>query len=151
MQMNQELHKETLERLEGLIHRQEQALAATSSKLKEVRELGQELQAQARGWEEQEVTCRPTAGPIARADKQRVSVSVPSTRETLTGPLETSVGGVTPADQVKGSREGSPGVGRLPPQPQGSEPWRGVEPETKDLSESGKRTPGGSQTPGNRV
>ena len=53
----------------------------------------------------------PTAGPIARADKQRVSVSVPSTRETLTGPLEASVGGVTPADQVKGSRKGSPGVG----------------------------------------
>ena len=30
MHMNQRLHRERLERLEGLIHRQEQALAATS-------------------------------------------------------------------------------------------------------------------------
>ena len=42
MQMNQRLNKERLERLEGLIHRQEQALA-TSSKLKEVQEIGKEL------------------------------------------------------------------------------------------------------------
>ena len=104
MQMNQRLHRERLERLEslhrerlerleGLIHHQEQALAATSSKLKEVRELGKELRAQTWGREEQEVIGRPTAGPIAGADKQRVSVSAPSTRDTLTGPLETSVGG----------------------------------------------------------
>ena len=145
------LHRENLERLDSLIHRQEQALAATNSKLKEVRELGKVLRAQARGREEQEVTCRPTAGPIARVDGQRVCVSVPNTRETPTGPLGASVGGVTPADKVKGSRKGSPGVGRLPTQPQDSEPWRGVESKTEDLSESGKRMPGGSQTPGNRV
>ena len=39
----------------------------------------------------------------------------------------------------------------MPPQSQGSEPWRGVKPKTKELSEFGKRTPGGSQTLGNRV
>ena len=36
MQTSQRLHRERLEKLEGLIHQQEQALAATNSKLKEV-------------------------------------------------------------------------------------------------------------------
>ena len=78
-------------------------------------------------------------------------MSVPSTLETLTGPLEASFGEVTSADKVKRSRKESPRVWRLPPQSQGSEPWRGVEPKTEKLSEFGKRTPGGSQTLGNRV
>ena len=111
MQMSQRLHRERLEKLEGLIHRQEQALAATASKLKEVRELSEELQVQAQEQEEQEATCPPTVGLITREDEQRVSVSAPSTRETLTGPLGASVGGVTPADPAKGSQKGSPGVG----------------------------------------
>ena len=50
MQMNQELHKERLERLEGLIHSQEQALIAQGGKLKEIeegrKEIGKELRAQ---------------------------------------------------------------------------------------------------------
>ena len=114
MQMNQELHKERLERLEGLIHSQEQALIAQGRKLKEVKEgrkeIGKELRAQTQRLEEWELTCRPTAGPIAGADGQRVSVSVPSTLETLTGSLEAYVGGIAPVDKVKGSQKGSPRV-----------------------------------------
>ena len=114
MQINQELHKERLERLEGLIHSQEQALLAQGRKLKEVeegrKEIGKELRAQTQRLEEWELTCRPTAGPIAGADGQRVSVSVPSTLETLTGSLEAYVGGIAPAEKVKGSLKGSPRV-----------------------------------------
>merc|ERR1711867_186769 len=119
MQMSQRLHRERLEKLEGLIYRQEQALAATNSKLKEVREIGKELRTQTRKLEEWELTCRATDGPIAGAGGQRVSVSVPSTLETLTGPLEASRGGVTSADKVRGCRKGSPRVWQLPPQSSG--------------------------------
>ena len=110
MQTSQRLHRERLEKLEGLIHRQEQALAATNSKLKEIREIGKELRTQTRRLEEWELICRATDGPIAGAGGQRVSVSVPSTLETVTGPLEASLGGVTSADKVKRSRKGSPRV-----------------------------------------
>ena len=48
MQTSQRLHRERLEKLEGLIYWQEQALAATNSKLKEVREIGKELRTQTR-------------------------------------------------------------------------------------------------------
>ena len=118
MQINQELHKERLERLESLIHSQEQALLAQGRKLKEIKEgrkkIGKELQAQNQRLEEWELTCHLTAGPIAGADGRRVSVSVPSALETLTGSLETYVGGITPADRVEGSRKGSPKVWRSP-------------------------------------
>ena len=128
MQTSQRLHRERLEKLEGLIYRQEQALAATNSKLKEIREIGKELRTQTRRLEEWELICRATDGPIAGKGRQRVSVSVPSTLETVTGPLEASLGGVTSADKVKRSRKGFPRVWRLPPQSQGSEPWRGMNP-----------------------
>ena len=57
MQMSQRLHRERLEKLEGLIHRQEQALAATNSKLKEVRDIGKELRTQTQRLEEWELIC----------------------------------------------------------------------------------------------
>ena len=103
MQTSQRLHKERLEKLEGLIYRQEQVQDATSSKLKEVRDIGKELRTQTRRLEEWELICQATDGPIAGAGGQRVSVSVPSTLETVTGPLEASLGGVTSADEVKRS------------------------------------------------
>ena len=130
MQINQELHKERLERLEGLVHSQEQALLAQGRKLKEVeegrKEIGKELRAQAQRLEDWESTCRPRACPTAGADRRRASVSKPSTLETLTGLLEARTGKVAPPEKVKGALKGSPRVWRLPPQPQGSEPWRGL-------------------------
>ena len=114
------------------------------------KEIGKELRAQAQRLEDWESTCRPRACPIAGADGRRASVSEPSTLETLTGSLEAYAGEVAPAEKVKGSLKGSPRVWRLPPQPQGSEPWRGVKPKTGDSSESGRETPEGSQTPGGR-
>ena len=115
MQTSQRLHRERLEKLEGLLYRQEQVLAATNSKLKEVWDIGKELQTQTRRLEEWELICRATDGPIAGAGGQRVSVSVPSTLETLTGPVEASRGGVTSADKVKRSQKGSARVWWLPP------------------------------------
>ena len=110
MQTSQGLHEEKLERLEGLIYRQEQVLAATNSKLKEVRDIGKELRTHTRRLEEWELTCRATDGSIAGVGGQRVSVSVPSTLETLTSPSEVSRGGVTSAGKVRRSWKGSPRV-----------------------------------------
>ena len=51
MQTNHELHRERLERLEGIVHSQEQALLTQERKLREVKEgrkkIGGELQVQA--------------------------------------------------------------------------------------------------------
>lgn len=123
MQINQELHKERLERLEGIIHSQEQALLAQGRKLKEVeegrKERGKELRAQAQTLEDWELTCHPRACPIAGADGRRASESEPSTLDTITGSSEACTGEVTPPEKVKGAQKGSPRVWRLPPQPQG--------------------------------
>ena len=89
MQINYELHKERLEKLEGIVHSQEQALLTQERKLKEVKkgrkEIGKELRAQAQRLEDWELTCCPRACPTAGADGQRASVSKPITLETLTG------------------------------------------------------------------
>ena len=109
--------------------------------MKEVRDIGKELRTHTRRLEEWELTCWATDGSIAGAGGQRVSVSVPNTLETLTGPLEASCGGVTLIDKVRRSREGSLRVWRLPSQSQGSEPGRGIELKAKELSEFEKRRP----------
>ena len=62
MQTNHKLHGERLERLEGIVHSQEQALLAQERKLREVEEgskkIGGELQVQAQRVEDWDPTSR---------------------------------------------------------------------------------------------
>ena len=130
MQTNHEIHGKRLERLEGIVHSQEQALLAQERKLREVKEgrkkIGGELRVQAQRWEDLGPTCRPRACPAAGADGLRASAGKPSTLETLTGLSETSAGEVASQEKVGRALKGSPGAWRSPPQPQGSEPRRGA-------------------------
>ena len=72
MQTNHELHGERLERLEGIVHSQEQALLAQERKLREVEEgrkkIGGELRVQAQRQKDRESTCIPRACPTVGAD-----------------------------------------------------------------------------------
>ena len=155
MQTNHELHGERLERLEGIVHSQEQALLAQERKLREVEEgrkkIGGELRVQAQRQEDWEPTCRPRACPAAGADGLRASAGKPSTLETLTGLSETSAGEVASQEKVGGALKGSPGVWRSPPQPQGSEPRRGAKSKPGGLSEIIKGMQEGPQTSGTGV
>ena len=77
MQTNHELHGERLERLEGIVHSQEQVLLAQERKLKEIEEgrkrTGGELRVQAQRLEDWEPTNRPKTCPASRADGLRAS------------------------------------------------------------------------------
>ena len=90
------------------------------------KKIGGELQVQAQRLEDWEPTCHPSAYPAVGADGLRASAGKPSTLETLTGLSETSAGEVASQEKVGGALKESPGVWRLPPQPQGSEPRKGV-------------------------
>ena len=96
MQTNHKLHGKRLERLEGIVHIQEQALLAQERKLREVKEgrkkIGGELRVQAQRREDREPTCSPRACPAVGADGLRASTGKPSTFETLTGLSQTSFG-----------------------------------------------------------
>ena len=116
MQINQELHGKRLERLEGIVHLQGQALLAQERTLKGVGEgekkIGGELRVQNKRRKEKEPTCRPRACPAVGAEGRRASTGKPSTFETITGLSETSVGEVTAHKEVKGALKRSPGVWR---------------------------------------
>ena len=135
MQINQELQRRRLERLEGIVHLQEQALLAQERTLKGVGEgkkkLGRELRVQNPRRKGKEPTCHPGACPAVGAEGRRASTGKPSIGETLTGLTETSVNKDTVYREVKGALKKPPGGGKSLPQPQGSEPRRG------DKSESG--------------
>merc|ERR1711867_214643 len=77
MQTNHELHGERLERLEGIVHSQEQTLLALERKLREIEEgrkrTGGELWVQARRLEDWEPTGCPRTCPASRADGMRAS------------------------------------------------------------------------------
>ena len=72
MQTNQELWGERLERLEGIVHSQGQALLAQERRLKEIEEgrkrTEEELRVQAQGLEDWEPTGRPEICPASRAE-----------------------------------------------------------------------------------
>ena len=118
MQTNHELQGERLERVEGIVHSQEQALLTQERKLKEVEEgrkkIGEELRVQAQRLEDWEPTCRPRACPAAGAAGLRASAGKPSTLETLKGLSETSAGEVASQEKVRGALKGSPGAWRSP-------------------------------------
>ena len=87
MQINQELHGKRLERLEGIVHLQGQALLAQERTLKGVGEgekkLGRELRVQNPRRKGKEPTCHPRACPAVGAEGQRASTGKPSIGETL--------------------------------------------------------------------
>ena len=140
MQINQELHGKRLERLEGIVHLQGQALLTQERMLKGVGEgekkIGGELRVQNKRRKEKESTCCPRACPAVGAEGQRASIGKLSTFEILTGLLETSVGEVTSQKEVKGALKRSPGVWKSTSQPQGSGPRRGDKSEPEGSRKS---------------
>ena len=123
MQINQELQRRRLERLEGIVHLQEHALLAQERTLKGVGEgkkkFGRELRVQNLRRKGKESTCHPEACPAVGAEGRRASTGKPSTCETLTVLLETSVSEVTAHKEVKGALKRAPGVGKSKLQPYG--------------------------------
>ena len=128
MQINQELQRRRLERLEGIVHLQEQALLAQERTLKGVGEgekkIRGELRVQNQRWKGKEPTCHPGACPAVGAEGRGASTVKPSIGETLTGLSETSVSEGTAHKEVKGALKRSLGVWKSTSQPQGSEPRR---------------------------
>ena len=116
MQTNHELRGERLERLEGIVHSQGQALLAQERRLKEIEEgrkrTEEELRVQAQGLEDCEPTGRPKTCPASKADGLRASTGA-------------SVDEVTSQGRIEGALKGPSGARWLPPQLQGSGPRRG--------------------------
>ena len=142
MQTNHELQGERLERLEGIVHSQGQVLLAQERKLKEIEEgrkrTGGELRVQAQRLEDWEPTGHPKTCLASRADKLRASA-------------EASVDEVTLQGRIEGALKGPSGAWWLPPQPQGSEPRRGVKPETDGARKTVEGASEGPQTQGTGV
>ena len=113
MKLNQELQWRRPERLESIVHLQEQALLAQERTLKGVGEgekkLGRELQVQNPRRKGKEPTCHPGACPAVGAEGQRASTGKPSIGETLTGLAEISVSEGTAHKEVKETLKRSPG------------------------------------------
>ena len=119
MQTNHELHGERLERLEGIVHSQEQALLAQERKLREVEEgrkkIGGELRVQAQRVEDWEPTCHQGACSAAGSDGLRASTDRPSTPETRKSLSETGACEAASLKREEGAPRGFPGVWWLPP------------------------------------
>ena len=79
MQLNQELQRRRLERLEGIIHLQEQTLLAQERTLKGVREgekkLGRELRVQNPRQKGKEPACPSGARPTAKGGREPLQVN----------------------------------------------------------------------------
>ena len=119
MQLNQELQRRRLERLEGIVHLQEQALLAQERALggfgEGEKKLGRELRVQNPRQKEKEPACPSGACPTAKG--QRTSTGKPSKGETLTGPGKTSLKEDRVYKGGKGTVKKPPGGGKSLPQP----------------------------------